>query len=537
MGKEEGTLQITKRTTRSSSTTPSRSTLKTPKTSDPFPPSISNNLLFTEGSISLDNLLSNFPGRRLQICDILRLIGPPNCPMTPLFLYGGVSTGKTSVILQIFRHLNRPFVYSSCRSCYNPRILFESVLNQLLLHGRNASNGYSSNKRCERVSDFINFLRDALIQVIDSITGCPKKSGLKETVKQVNGRMIYLIFDNVELIRAWDKNSSIISVLFKINDILKMPEVGLIFISRATPDTYYSNTGFVEPLPIFFPDYTEDDIYQIFMRNHANPKLYSSFLDAVLKPFCRITRRVDELSIALRPLFQKYCEPLGDLKVVPDEAMKRRLFSHLQPHIAPSLNQTFKVHSQPRLEANQKKVTRMGNSRKFGSGEVSNELDFHMSLSAKYLLISAFLASRNPATLDAALFDSTGGSDNRKRRKKSSEISMERKENATQELLMRGPGTFPLERLLAIFQCITSVAGDSLVVQQEGGLVTDGEETGLMCDVLLQLSTLCNANFISKGGSCPLEGSTRYRSMVDEEMALKVARSVNFPLSKYLYRR
>ena len=88
---------------------------------------------------------------------------------------------------------------------------------------------------------------------------------------------------------------------------------------------------------------------------------------------------------------------------------------------------------------------------------------------------------------------------------------------------MKGPGTFPLERLLAIFQCITSVAECPHSMDQQGGeLTTEGWDVELMSDVLLQLSTLCCANFISKGGSCPLEGSTRYRSTMDEETALKV---------------
>lgn len=88
---------------------------------------------------------------------------------------------------------------------------------------------------------------------------------------------------------------------------------------------------------------------------------------------------------------------------------------------------------------------------------------------------------------------------------------------------MKGPGTFPLERLLAIFQCITSVAETSLEDEQ-GNVVMESqnEDSELMSDVLLQLSSLCNANFVVKGGSCPLEGSTRYRSTVSEDMALKV---------------
>ncbi|KAF8412236.1 hypothetical protein HHK36_000196 [Tetracentron sinense] len=522
---KEGTPPIPKRTTRSSSSiTPSKNAAKPPKTSDPYPPSTLNDLIFGQ-PISLDSLLSNFPGRRIQILELLRLLGPPNSPLLPLFIYGGSSTGKTSIVLQIFRHLNRPFVYSSCRTCYNPRILFESTLNQLLLHRRKVVNGYSSAKRCERPADFVNYLREALNDVLTNLKGHLRKSSSEKLEERGNGRMIYLIFDNVELVREWDKSSGITHLLFELYDILKMPEVGLIFISSTSPDTYYSSAGVVEPIPVLFPDYTEDVLCQIFMRNQANPKLYSSFLDVILRPFCRITRRVDELSTAFSPLFKKYCEPLSDLGVVPSEDMKRRLFCHLQPHIAASLNEIFKFESQPSLEAeaNKEKFTRKCNMRKVEGGEAFDEMDFHISTSAKYLLISAFLASRNPATLDASLFDSTGGSDNRKRRRKSSGKSIEQKESAEQELLMKGPGSFPLERLLAIFQCITSVAEGSLEEdqQEDGGLGAEGGDIGLMSDVLLQLSTLCNANFISKGGSCPLEGSTRYRSTVGEEMALK----------------
>ena len=93
---------------------------------------------------------------------------------------------------------------------------------------------------------------------------------------------------------------------------------------------------------------------------------------------------------------------------------------------------------------------------------------------------------------------------------------------------MKGPGTFPLERLLAIFQCITSfadVSADDEVDDDDdddnplGNQVAQNELTS---NVLLQVSSLCNANFISKGSSCPLEGSTRYKSTVSEDLALKV---------------
>jgi origin recognition complex subunit 5 len=130
-----------------------------------------------------------------------------------------------------------------------------------------------------------------------------------------------------------------------------------------------------------------------------------------------VTRRIDELATALDLLYKKYCELLPDSTITPDEAMKRRLYDYIQPHLTSALNQTFTV---PPRALKEKGST--GSIKRQASGIANatglRELDFHMSVSAKYLLISAFLASRNPATLDAALFDSTGGCDDRKRKRK-----------------------------------------------------------------------------------------------------------------------
>ncbi|ESW11819.1 hypothetical protein PHAVU_008G061800 [Phaseolus vulgaris] len=536
---KEKTSQPPRRMTRSSASSPTSTSnnVIAAKVHNLDPLTI-NDLFVGGNPISLDDIISDFPGRRSQILEIVRLLGPLNSPMLPLFVYGGPSTGKTSIILQLFRHLNRPLVYSSCRTCYNQGILFESILNQLFLHRKNAANGYANAKRCDRPSDFVNFLREALTNVINNLKEKSEKLVSNKTTEEKIGNMIYLVFDNFHLVREWDNSSTILPLLFNLYDMLKMHEVGLIFISSTSPDTFYSNMGYVEPIPVYFPDYTEGDIRQILLRNQVNQKLYSSFLDVVLKSFYGITKQVGDLSAALKPLYEKYCEPLSDKGkgVAPDQQMRRRLLAHISPYIGPSLNEIFKVSSLSSTEVEtRKEEKRKGNPRRLEKSEELGSLDFHMSTSAKYLLISAFLASRNPATLDASLFDSKGGSDNRKRKRKPSEKAMERKETLEEELLMKGPGTFPLERLLAIFQCLVSVSEDEEEPNNDG-FVIEGGNGGLMSDVLLQLSSLCNANFIFKGRSCPIEGSTRYRSTISEDLALKVARSLKFPLSKYLYR-
>ncbi|CAH2063880.1 unnamed protein product [Thlaspi arvense] len=530
MPREESS-KATRRNTRLSSSV----TIENPEPNESHTPSVDDLTFGEEETITLDALLSNFPGRRSQILDLIRLMGPLDSPTLPIMVYGDASTGKTSVVLEAFKHLNRPFVYSSCRTCHSPRILFESVLNQLLLHRKSSSNGYSSAKRCDKPSDFVNLLREALGNVVETLGST---SG-----KPITGKMVYLILDHLDLIKEWDKGNMILQFLFSLCSVLKMPQLGIVLISGLPPDVYYSNMGYTDPIPVYFPEYSEDELRQIFLRTQDNNlKLYSAFLDVVLRPFCRVTRRVEELSTTFSLLFRKYCEPLDDLGISPNEDLKRRLYSHLKPHIASCLNEVFRVSSHLH-DGDTRGERKQKSSYSSENRDELDTLDLHMSTSAKYLLIAAFLASRNPATLDASMFDSTGGMDNRKRKRKASEKSMEKKEIAEQEAVMKGPGSFPLERLLAIFQCIASV-GDSSLGEEEGGEDEGEEATGydkennnLMSCVLLQVSSLCDANFITKSGSCPLEGSIRYRSMVSEDLALKVARSLSFPLAKYLYRR
>ncbi|MQL81471.1 hypothetical protein Taro_013924, partial [Colocasia esculenta] len=529
---KEGTSELTKRTTRSASSTKcARNQSEGQETVKSILPPISSSLRFGEEPISLDDLLSGFPGRRAKVLEILQLIGPLNSAMVPLFIYGGVSTGKTSVLLQVFRHLNRPFVYVSCRSCYSPRILFEHILNQLYLHRKDSSNGFSSAMHCERASDFIHLLKDALSQVVNGGKACSNRLALKQSADYVDGRMIYLLFDNIDLIRLWDQSSTLIPLLLKLHDLLKMPKVGLIYVSSASPDSYYASAGSMEPIPVFFPDYTEDDLYQIFMRNQDNPKkilpvfniLILPVTRIVLKPFYRVTRRIDELSIAFRPLYEKYSGQVSDPGLIPDEAMTRRLFDNIQMHIVPAMDELMKVSLPSTPDANTGKISsEKRNTRKSSIHEDRDGLDFHMSVSTKFLLLSAFLASRNPPTLDSSMFDASGISGNQKRKRKSSETSIQQKENKLQEMLMKGPGSFSLERLLAIFQCITYAAEGCLQEEQlEDHQVSQDGGNNLTSDVLLQLSSLCKANFITKGGSCPLEGLTRYRSTIDENTALK----------------
>lgn len=122
---------------------------------------------------------------------------------------------------------------------------------------------------------------------------------------------------------------------------------------------------------------------------------------------------------------------------------------------------------------------------------------------------------------------------------RSSSSAMERKEAEAHEQQMKGPGSFPLERLLAIFRCIvvesdapahgfgqfhsSSHANLNLEEVEEDGEVTEE----LSADALMQLSTLVSVNLLSKSSTNPLEGNSRYRCNVDGNLMQKVT----FPLT------
>ena len=87
--------------------------------------------------------------------------------------------------------------------------------------------------------------------------------------------MVYLIFDKFELLHEWNNGFNLILALFKLSDLTRMPNLGLIFIDNVTPDSFYSHTGALDPLTVYFWEYTDDELHQILIKGKPNTKLYS----------------------------------------------------------------------------------------------------------------------------------------------------------------------------------------------------------------------------------------------------------------------
>lgn len=81
-----------------------------------------------------------------------------------------------------------------------------------------------------------------------------------------------------------------------------------------------------------------------------------------------------------------------------------------------------------------------------------------------------------------------------------------------------GPKSFPIDRLLAIFYAILN------------------EKVGLTCNLLSQISTLVDLNFLTftSGESNIMEGTARLQSTIGLDFAINIGRAVGFNVKQYL---
>ena len=153
---------------------------------------------------------------------------------------------------------------------------------------------------------------------------------------------------------------------------------------------------------------------------------------------------------------------------------------------------------------------------------------------SKLLLCAAYLASHNPARLDATFF--LKASDPKKRRRRGGV----RKQAGTRKVQIQrrlmGAQAFPIERLLAIFPVIataaTATTGTTTITaaaatQQLGGSV----------DIQAQIATLTALRLLARTSSAaldPLDGVAKWKVNVGWEYIRGIARSVKLDIEDFM---
>jgi len=137
---------------------------------------------------------------------------------------------------------------------------------------------------------------------------------------------------------------------------------------------------------------------------------------------------------------------------------------------------------------------------------------------AKILLLSCYLAAKNPPGTDKKYFVASGRAAKRRRRTTFGQTVDD--EASTKSRI------FPLERILAILEVLLS---------QCGGDVTAPSLTvnSLATPVLVQLSTLTSMGYLSKQGENLTD--PKFRANIEDTLADQVAKTVKLELTNFLH--
>jgi origin recognition complex subunit 5 len=407
-------------------------------------------------------------------------------------------------------------------------------INYLQGAKRRRDDGYDAGTRCDTLSDFLQ---------------------LAPTIAPRTAAPAWIALDNAHRLAGTD----LLAALARIRDSTGA-NIGVILISsvpwaggRFSRDSH----GAPAPVQVAFPAYSPDQLLAILEARGGTRSgtkeaaLWRHFLRAFVPAFGRASNNLLDVSSAAEPLFAKYVTPAlapGAGDVAPAKLYKgiradvAKLVHTLEVPVAaqPSSSSSAAIaagYDAPTTPAPGDALRRAG-------GWHSLELPYM----SKFLLLAAYVASRNRPTVDRAVFDPTHG-----RRARRDAQAQDRAAEAALEAQLRGPHSFYLERLLHIFFCMYAQRDEDeerVVEHQENGgsagmrtakgvatglrnEATAGARPELQAEVLMQVSTLCTLGLLSCCGGDLLEGCS-YRCGLEDEAARAVAENVGLRLGDYL---
>lgn len=446
----------------------------------------------------VNKLKISFPGRKYQIQQLCNLFGYKNETFVDcVYIYGPSSTGKSSIVTSVLDNLGIQHVRINLIECYSPKILFESILNQLSGHKVDSFKGLPYAK-CDNIMDFIFNLKK-----------CASEVDLNNTV---------IVLDKAERLRNMEYN--LLPSFLKFQEISQLP-ISVILVSEIMFEKYYSKFVVDEPIKVYFPQYTQDELLEILCLDHENVKdathdhfgetfeisneFYENYLNIFLSVFYRSCRDLSELRYMSKLNFLKYCEPIAKGQYKFDDSMA--LWRNISPILKASLEVLYL------------RISSVTSEWKEQSGEVNKKFAFskenlaqslELPYYAKYLLIAAYLASYNPAKEDKRLFVKHHGKKAKRRGIKAKQIVSERLNTQL------GPKAFGFERLVAIFYAILE------------------EKVDFNSSLLVQISTLVELQLLSLiSDNCDFDGR-KYKCCVGYEFIQIISKTLDFHVEKYL---
>ncbi|KAG2209209.1 hypothetical protein INT47_005501 [Mucor saturninus] len=444
------------------------------------------------------HLEDRFPGREKQLEQLSNVtIGSSLTDYSPqsIFVYGPPSTGKTSVISEVFKTNGG---YVNCVECFTPRLLFEHAMDQLIQRQPEFKNNYTRSRKIDNVQQFVKCIRETF---------------------QKDPKTKYLILDRAERLR--DMPGTILPVLLRLSELTDM-NICVVFISNIVFEKFRVKRGGIEPFLLRFPEYTREDTLKILQLDFKpatvegvslDAEFYLCFLEVIYSIFCHNCKDINELRYFAALLFPLYIKPIEEGTVLPNE--KAKLFKYAQPYFAEATEKLYlrEISSAEWSQETKDLDDTLGSFLSSKVGRAEFELPFY----TRFLLIAAYLASYNPPRFDVRYFAKASEERSKKKGGGTRKGGRVDKLGGKMRQQLLGPKIFPVERMLAIFY---SILDETL------------EDT---IDIQLQITSLTTLRLLVRSTSIDRLDGAKYKCNVNFEFIKTVAKTVRFEIDKYLY--
>lgn len=421
-----------------------------------------------------------------------------------MIVHGPEAVGKTGVIKSYLKTSGLKYAYIPCAECITGRHLLERTL-AACIDAVNEANGHSdepSSSRCESLSSLTSSL-EHLLENVDKFI---------------------LVLDGVDEQR--EAPPTMLPALIRLGQIIPSLSVVLI-VTHPHPRILHSPA-----IPyIHFTPYNREQAVQILSTNP--PKIFST----TPAPELEYTEELQAEDNAW--VWSRFCAAVWDSlasaaarDIVSFQSITEKLW---RPFVQPIVDGNFGTRDFSRLLVSQRKLfqaesalldnviedsqtsasdgmSNLGCASNSANSAVTHDLPYY----SKWLLCAAYLASYNPARLDAIHFMKAT---ERKRRKKGGGTAVRReskKRTIPRHLL--SPSPFPLDRLFAILHAIIP-----------HNLLPN-------IDIYTQLATLCSLKLLLRtavvGGDI-LESGVKWKANFGWDYAVKLARSIDLDLTDY----
>lgn len=437
-----------------------------------------------------------FPGRAAQLKTLFGIYGHKNEPIPGcVFIYGGPSTGKTTLLSNFLKVLNVRYALVNLIECYTSKILFETILNELSGRGVDPESGEAYAK-CDNLMDFLHYL--------------------KKFDDENHQQKYIIVLDKAENLRLMDGN--LLPVFLRFKEIAEI-NVSVILISEIPFQKFYTKLNIVDPIKLHFPQYNKQELIDILMldrevnfelvggkviQEEDQEQFYSQYLNMFLSVFHRACKDVSELRYMAKVNFAKYYEPILKNECGASDSMK--LWRNISPFFKSSMENLYL-----RISTNLDQENDSPNETEWIFKKENLARSLELPFYAKYLLIAAYLASYNPSKDDKRLFVKYHG------KKKKTLRDIKAKSKLSEQLNTQlGPKVFSFDRLLAIFYAILD------------------EKVGFNNNLLVQISSLVQLQLLSQQSETYNLDGQKYKCTVSFDFIQTVSKMVGFNIRKYL---